>query len=73
MNWMSLIFRAVADTCILPGTVNGSEILWLYLLHWKKEYSTFSFALISFLFSYVDFQNSWTIPVEHSIRESGNS
>jgi hypothetical protein len=39
--------RTVVDSCILPGTTLGTEILWLYMKQWKKELSTISLAIIS--------------------------
>jgi hypothetical protein len=41
------LFRIVVDTCILPGTSNGTEILLLYLRQWSKEVSLVGIAVIS--------------------------
>jgi hypothetical protein len=46
---MKSLVRTVVDGCILPGTTNGTEILWLYGLQWKKEFSTLCFAVLSLL------------------------
>jgi hypothetical protein len=58
MNTAPLFFktfvRNVVDSCILPGTVLGSEILWLYLKQWKKEWSAIALALLSVIFLHFD-------------------
>jgi hypothetical protein len=43
----SSLFRSVVDTCILPGTSNGTEILLLYVRQWSKEVSIVSIAVLS--------------------------
>jgi hypothetical protein len=43
------LLRAAIDSCILPGTTSGTEILWLYTMQWKKEFSALCFAFLSLL------------------------
>lgn len=43
------LLRSIVDGCILPGTMNGTEICWLYFMQWKKETSAVAFALLSVL------------------------
>lgn len=58
MNSVDLIVktfvRSAIDSCILPGTSLGTEILWLYCKEWKKEFSGILFALLSLLFVHFD-------------------
>ena len=58
MNSVGLIVktfvRTAIDSCILPGTTLGTEILWLYCKEWKKEFSGILFALLSLLFFHFD-------------------
>jgi hypothetical protein len=41
------LLKSAIDCCILPGTANGTEILWLYMLEWWREVSAVLFALLS--------------------------
>ena len=46
--------RIVVDSCILPGTTLGSEILWLYMQQWKREFSGIFLAILSLTFFHPD-------------------
>lgn len=46
--------RIVVDSCILPGTTLGTEILWLYMKQWKREFSGILFAILSLIFFHSD-------------------
>jgi hypothetical protein len=50
-TFIKSLFRTAIDGCILPGTMTGTEILWLYVKQWKGELSTLSFAVLSVLVS----------------------
>jgi hypothetical protein len=58
MNTFSLVFktfiRNAIDSCILPGTVLGTEIVWLYFKQWKKEWSAIGLAVLSVFFLHFD-------------------
>jgi hypothetical protein len=43
------VLRIVMDACFLPGTSNGTEILWLYLIQWNKKFSALCFIILSTL------------------------
>jgi hypothetical protein len=63
----------MADCYILPGTTTGTEILWLYLLQWKKEASTISLALLSIFISQLDLPSNTSTSGEHLATESTES
>lgn len=41
--------KVALDSCLLPGTANGTEIVWLYISHWNKSLSAICFAIISII------------------------
>jgi hypothetical protein len=43
--------RSVVDFCVLPGTSNGAEILWIYTMQWKNRTSLVLIGLLSFVYS----------------------
>ncbi len=45
-----LVLSYVLDTWILPGTTAGSEILWLYVIAWKRNFTAISTAETFLLF-----------------------
>ncbi len=48
------MMRIVVDGCFLPGTMMGTELTWLYLTQWKKEFSVLCLGLISIAFTMID-------------------
>ncbi|HEX8038481.1 MAG TPA: hypothetical protein VF490_05000 [Chryseosolibacter sp.] len=36
--------KSSLDNYILPGTMTGTEILWLYMVQWKRELTAITFA-----------------------------
>lgn len=63
------LIRTAVDCCILPGTMNGTEILWLYILQWKKEVSAISFAVISIL-SQISAPSDIGVITHHAVNKS---
>ena len=45
------ITKSVVDFCVLPGTSNGAEILWIYSMQWKNHASLVFIGLLSFVYS----------------------
>jgi hypothetical protein len=43
--------RSVLDFCVVPGTANGAEILWIYTMQWKNRTAFIVIGLISFVYS----------------------
>ena len=43
------LFQSIVDTCILPGTANSTEILWLYTKQWRHELTILVMAIITLL------------------------
>jgi hypothetical protein len=67
---LKTLVRSMADCYILPGTATGTDILWLYLLQWKKEASTISLAILSIFVSQVDLpSNTSATSVRHHATE----
>lgn len=42
------------DNYVLPGTVTGSEILWLYMVQWKRDLVLLISASFVFVVSHYD-------------------
>jgi hypothetical protein len=49
ITMLKLLIRSSLDNYVLPGTLTGTEILWLYMIQWKREICTFTFVSIYFL------------------------
>ena len=47
---MKSMVKMIVDSCILPGTALGAEILWVYVKEWRNQISMTSLALLSFAF-----------------------
>jgi hypothetical protein len=46
-SWFLLVktfLKSSLDNYILPGTLTGTEILWLYMIQWKRDLATLVFA-----------------------------
>ena len=53
------LLRCTVETYIVPGTTAGSQIMWLYLVSWKREVVTLCCGLtaLTFLFLNDDFRD----------------
>lgn len=57
-HWIMMLkslIKSSVDNYLLPGTMTGTEILWLYMIQWKRDMSTLTFAVIYFVCSQFDF------------------
>jgi hypothetical protein len=63
----------MADCYILPGTTTGTDILWLYLLQWKREASAISLALLSIFVSQIDLPMNPSVTEKHLAAENTES
>ena len=45
--------KTMIDSCILPGTACGAEIVWLYAKQWQNRMSWMALALVSFAYSHM--------------------
>lgn len=52
--FIKLMVRSYLDNYVLPGTHTGSEILWLYMVQWKRHLANASFAILYLFFSQID-------------------
>ena len=52
------LVKCSMDNYVLPGTTSGTEILWIYLIQWKRDLATLAFASIYFLGSQLEFKSS---------------
>jgi hypothetical protein len=66
------IVKTVVDCCVLPGTALGAEIFWLYARQWKSQFSMYSLALISLLYSFA-LHSAEAIPSWHSFTGQENT
>lgn len=37
--WVKTLVKSSLDNYVLPGTVAGTEILWLYLIQWRRDFA----------------------------------
>ena len=51
LYFVKTLIKSSLDNYILPGTLTGSEILWLYVSQWKRDVTSVVFASY-FLSSY---------------------
>jgi hypothetical protein len=42
--FIKTLIRSSLDNYVLPGTLTGSEILWLYVIQWKRDAASLIFA-----------------------------
>jgi len=40
------IMRSSLDSYVLPGTATGTDILWIYLIQWKRDMHMLCLALV---------------------------
>ena len=50
MAFMKNLVKSSLDNYVLPGTVTGTEILWLYMAQWKRDLSNVTMASLQVLF-----------------------
>jgi hypothetical protein len=57
--WMIVkaLVRSQIDSCVLPGTLTGTEILLLYLAQWKRDATVVTSATFYLIFSQCDLRN----------------
>lgn len=48
--FMTNLVKSSLDNYVLPGTVTGTEILWLYMAQWKRDLSSVTVASLQVLF-----------------------
>jgi hypothetical protein len=70
---LKTLVRSMADCYILPGTASGTDILWLYLLQWKREASTISLAILSVFVSQIDLPANSASSMRHHATEETES
>lgn len=46
---LKVLIKSSLDNYVLPGTLTGTEILWLYVIQWKRDMSSLTFALLYFV------------------------
>jgi hypothetical protein len=44
MIFFKSLVKTSLDNYVLPGTASGTEILWLYMIQWKRDLAALSFA-----------------------------
>jgi hypothetical protein len=54
MIYIKSLVKTSLDNYVLPGTVSGTEILWLYMIHWKRDFAALTFASFYLLLPQLD-------------------
>ena len=49
------LIRSSLDNYILPGTLTGTEILWLYMVQWKRDIAVLASASYLLFISQCEF------------------
>jgi hypothetical protein len=47
------LLKSSLDNYILPGTLTGTEILWLYMLQWKRDFTNLTLATAYLMYSQI--------------------
>ncbi|MEX2231545.1 MAG: hypothetical protein WD824_05260 [Cyclobacteriaceae bacterium] len=58
-HWMMFIktlVKSSLDNYVLPGTLTGTQILWLYVIQWKRDLAAVTFASVYIICSQLDLQ-----------------
>ena len=58
IQWTILIknlAKSYLDNYILPGTNAGTEVLWIYMVQWKRQMATIAFATFYLLLSQAEY------------------
>lgn len=51
MMLIKSLLKSSLDNYVLPGTTTGSEILWLYMTHWKRELAAITSATFDLMYT----------------------
>ena len=46
---LKTLMRSSLDNYVFPGTATGTDILWIYLIQWKRDMHVLGFALVYLL------------------------
>ncbi|HYG04121.1 MAG TPA: hypothetical protein VD927_16860 [Chryseosolibacter sp.] len=55
--------KTILDSCVMPGTGSGAEIVWVYSTHMKAKVFIVTVALVSMAYSQMSFVFKKPIPV----------
>ena len=47
------VSKTVVDYCVMPGTANGAELLWLYSHQWKNRVVLIGVGIASLIYSHM--------------------
>ena len=50
MLFAKYLLKSSLDNFVLPGTLTGTEILWLYMVQWKRDLANVAIASLPALF-----------------------
>jgi hypothetical protein len=48
------LVKSSLDQYVLPGTLTGTEILWLYMIQWKRDLATLMVASFCTVLNHMD-------------------
>lgn len=64
IQWTILIknlAKSYLDNYILPGTNAGTEVLWIYMIQWKRQMTNIAFATFYLLLSQPEYAEVETV------------
>ena len=53
MIFFKSLLKSSLDNYVLPGTLMGTEILWLYMLQWKRDFTNVTLAAAYLMYSQI--------------------
>jgi hypothetical protein len=48
------LVKSSLDQYVFPGTLTGTEILWLYIIQWKRDLATLTVASLYTVLNHMD-------------------
>lgn len=72
MMFMRNLVKSYLDNYVLPGTNAGTEVLWIYMIQWKRDMANVTFAIVYILFSQLDLSKVESVISNTHPEENGN-
>ena len=64
--------KSYLDNYILPGTNAGTEVLWIYMVQWKRQMANIAFATFYLLVSQADYSEVESVAPNTPTEKSNN-
>ena len=71
LSFLKTFIKSSLDNYVLPGTFTGTEILLVYISHWKRNAHAFYVAALRLLIAELDWSKTDEIPVSGEVLSDG--